>query len=278
MNYLLEAITPTRIYHKQCSHCGKNYMGKTISKNIEAYKGSGVDWTKHLKEHNAKSIHIWNSDWFYDTSIVEYALGLSKQYNIVESDDWFNAKAENGLDGGPLDPLSIIKMKSTNLQKYGFENVFEVEAVKDKIDQTNLEKYGVKRPLQSPVFREKTKETCLEKYGVENPLQSSLFREKGKETCLGKYGVENPQESSLVRGKIKDTCLEKYGGPSPASSPEVVDRMLISRKILSTRPQIEVIKSYVNVYKVKLNKGWYQKSDEWLNETIGFLVEEYGVL
>lgn len=100
MSYLYETIKPTRIYHKQCPHCGLNYLGKTTAQNIEEYTGSGVDWIKHLKEHNVDPIHVWNSDWFYDRSIVQYALDLSEKLNIAESDDWANLKPENGLDGG----------------------------------------------------------------------------------------------------------------------------------------------------------------------------------
>jgi hypothetical protein len=102
MTYLYEAIKPTRIYHKQCSHCGLNYLGKTVRDEIENYTGSGVYWQNHLKKHNAESIHIWNSNWFYDTSIVDYALDLSEKLNIVESKEWANAVPEDGLgDGGP---------------------------------------------------------------------------------------------------------------------------------------------------------------------------------
>jgi hypothetical protein len=100
MTYLLEAITPTRIYHKQCQNCGLNYLGKTTSEYVEKYEGSGKHWQRHLKKHNVKPIHIWNSDWFYDTSIGEYALCLSEKLNIVESKEWANIKPENGLDGG----------------------------------------------------------------------------------------------------------------------------------------------------------------------------------
>jgi hypothetical protein len=114
MTYLYEAITPTRIYIKECPHCGRRYLGKHVGEDIEAYKGSGVDWTKHLKEHRVEPIHVWNSDWFYDKSIVEYALALSEEYNITKSDQWFNLKPENGLDGGNTStPESITKRKAT---------------------------------------------------------------------------------------------------------------------------------------------------------------------
>jgi hypothetical protein len=119
MTYLLEALEkPARIYHKQCSHCGLNYMGKTSVDDIENYPGSGKHWQRHLQKYNAKSIHVWNSDWFYDNSIVDYALDLSIKYNIVESKDWANLKEENGLDGGDPGCLGREKISKTLKEYY----------------------------------------------------------------------------------------------------------------------------------------------------------------
>jgi glucan-binding YG repeat protein len=67
-----------------------------------------------------------------------------------------------------------------------------------KVKSTNLEKYGVENPFQSEEVKEKGKATCLEKYGVENPFQSEEVKEKIKATCLEKYGVENPSQNSEI--------------------------------------------------------------------------------
>lgn len=100
MNYLYEAIEPTRLYIKQCSHCNLKYFGKTKTKYIESYPGSGEYWSTHLEKHKSESIHLWNSDWYHDTSISRFALKFSKLNKIVESKYWANLKDENGLDGG----------------------------------------------------------------------------------------------------------------------------------------------------------------------------------
>jgi hypothetical protein len=100
MTYLFEAIKPTRLYIKQCPHCGLKYFGKYTNDDIFSYEGSGVEWQKHLKEHNVEPIHLWNSDWYYDKSIKRFATKFSKINKIVESDLWANKKIENGLDGG----------------------------------------------------------------------------------------------------------------------------------------------------------------------------------
>ena len=101
MAYLCEDLqSPARLYIKQCSHCELKYFGKTIRKSIEDYQGSGKKWNNHLKKHNSVAIHLWNSKWYYDTSITRFATKFSKINNIMGSDIWANLKEENGLDGG----------------------------------------------------------------------------------------------------------------------------------------------------------------------------------
>jgi len=101
MNYLYESLyKPARLYIKQCSHCELKYFGKTISEDIENYPGSGAYWSNHLKKHNAESVHLWNSDWYHDTSISRFALKFSYMNKIVETKSWANQIPEDGLDRG----------------------------------------------------------------------------------------------------------------------------------------------------------------------------------
>lgn len=99
MDYLYETIQPTRLYIKQCPHCELKYFGKSTTQNIEKYPGSGKVWTRHLKKHKVKPVHLWSSDWYYDTSIIRFALKFSRINKIVESKKWANLKDENGIDG-----------------------------------------------------------------------------------------------------------------------------------------------------------------------------------
>lgn len=59
------------------------------------------------------------------------------------------------------------KLKETNLEKYGFENVSKSDIIIDKIKQTNIEKYGKDWYYQTDEFKEKSKKTCLDKYVFE---------------------------------------------------------------------------------------------------------------
>lgn len=116
-----ELSEPVRLYIKKCSHCGLKYFGKTKSKDIESYPGSGTYWTSHLKKHAAKSIHVWNSDWYYDESIARFALKFSRINKIVQSDLWANLKEENGLEGGTF-PGSTLPFS----QRYSKERADEI--------------------------------------------------------------------------------------------------------------------------------------------------------
>ena len=66
-------------------------------------------------------------------------------------------------------------IKIGTLEKHGVENVFQLEAVKEKIKETNLDKFGVEYPLQNPEILEKQKKTNMELYGVEFQMQSHKF-------------------------------------------------------------------------------------------------------
>lgn len=114
--------------------------------------------------------------------------------------------------------------RKTCLEKYGVENVYQLEEVKEKKKKSYLKHYGVEHPSQSSEFQKKVKETCLEKYGVEHVMQSDEFKQKSQETCLKKYGVKhflshymnsenyiNPFTREEVKEKIKETNLQKYG-------------------------------------------------------------------
>ena len=78
----------------------------------------------------------------------------------------------------------------------------------EKRKQTCLEKYGVENVHQINSVKEKCKQTCLEKYGVDNPAKNELIKQKTKETnnllWPDKSNYHNLQE-------MKQTIIDKYG-------------------------------------------------------------------
>jgi hypothetical protein len=115
---------------------------------------------------------------------------------------------------------SVDKIKQTNLERYGVENVFQLEETKQKTKETSLEKYGTEYTAQSDFVKEKSRNTNLERYGAENPFQVEEFKDKSRETNLEKYGSEYAQQSDEIKDKIKATNLERYGTEYPSQLEE----------------------------------------------------------
>jgi hypothetical protein len=106
-------------------------------------------------------------------------------------------------------------------QKYGVDNVFQSEEIKNKIKKTNQERYGVDNPHQNEHISNKIKKTNQERYGQNgwNPSQVKL-------TNLKRYGVENPLQNEIIRNKIKKTNLERYGVEHVMHDPAIFDRCM----------------------------------------------------
>ena len=106
---------------------------------------------------------------------------------------------------------SRTKVKQTNLERYGVENIFQLDVIKEKVKQSNLEKYGFEYAIQSNSIKEKVKKTNLKKYGVICTLHDNEIKEKVKKTNLERYGVENVSKSEKIKEKKKETNILNYG-------------------------------------------------------------------
>jgi hypothetical protein len=113
----------------------------------------------------------------------------------------------------------------TNIKKYGVDNPFKSNEVKDKIKQTKIERYGVDNPSQSTSIKDKKKQTTLLHYGVESSLSSQVVRDKGKQTLITRYGVDNPSKATTIREKAERTCNAKYGTNTPLQNDEIKDKI-----------------------------------------------------
>jgi len=141
-------------------------------------------------------------------------------------------------------------------KKYGVDNVFASEQIKEKIKSTHLKLRGVDNPSKSPevknravttaaakygqVFnREKVKDTLKSRYGVDNPSKSPEIFEKTKATTLKRYsGFFNPE-------KTKITNLSRYGGITPMSDPAIAKKSSKTKRNKFILQKIEKLKNVV---------------------------------
>ena len=101
--------------------------------------------------------------------------------------------------------------KQIYLEKYGVDNPFKSEQIKDKIRHVLNDKYGVDHPSKSKVFQENKVKTSLQKYGTKHPNQSDRVKHKIEQTNLNKYGVKHFLSAHIAREKIQSTFNERYG-------------------------------------------------------------------
>jgi hypothetical protein len=84
------------LYVKTHNYTGLKYLGATQKSNLHKYPGSGSDWTEHLKVHgsNFSTELIGAFDSVEDLAVAGQF--WSKNWNVVESDEWANLKEESG--------------------------------------------------------------------------------------------------------------------------------------------------------------------------------------
>ena len=140
--------------------------------------------------------------------------------------------------------------KIATKEKFGVDNVFQLENVKEKSKKTKklkygdesynnsekmintkkekygdgylaesikivreglMKKYGADHPLKIQKFKDKKDSTNLKKYGVENIFQLEEFKQKRTNTIKKKYGVENASQSEEVKEKKRQTSINNFG-------------------------------------------------------------------
>ena len=87
------------IYVKTHRKTGLKYLGQT-HKDPQKYRGSGVTWLAHLKEHGTEietQILFETNDKNERNKIGRY---YSDLWNVAESSDWANRIPETGAGGG----------------------------------------------------------------------------------------------------------------------------------------------------------------------------------
>lgn len=118
-------MKPTYLYIKEHSITGIRYFGKTTKSDPYKYKGSGKEWTNHIKIHGNKHIKtIWVSEPFTDESrLIEFATFMSEELDIVKSDKWANLIIENGIGGSANNGKTFTDEWRKNLSKSHIGNI-----------------------------------------------------------------------------------------------------------------------------------------------------------
>ncbi len=110
------------------------------------------------------------------------------------------------------DPKLVSNVRKKNLlQKYGVENVSQIDGVKVKKTETAQKKYGVDNISQAKDIKDKKTQTFQNHYGVECYFQTEEFKKYTRKYNQDRYSVDYYSQSLECKEKISSTNFERYG-------------------------------------------------------------------
>jgi len=142
-------------------------------------------------------------------------------------------------------------------EKYGVDNISQLDYVKERKIETTLKKYGVTNPYNIPKCIKKSKQT--------RKTHKTEWINKIKETNLSKYGVDNVAKSDKIKEKAKNTNLQKYGETSWTKTNE--GKIKLSNMVSSTNVQRKTYATH------KKNNSFHVSKPE--DQTYALLKEKY---
>lgn len=102
----------------------------------------------------------------------------------------------------------LVKMKQTNLERYGDENYNNRESA----SKTMIDRYGGIGNA-SEVIKSKQKQTMIDKYGKDNCMHVDSIKNKIRKNNLEKYGVDWVFKRKEIISKSIQTRIERYDNP-----------------------------------------------------------------
>lgn len=118
---------------------------------------------------------------------------LAKKYGSVE--EFWTHQREQSLKTkeeryGNRNFTNPEKTKKTVKERYGVDNVFQYDSIKQKTKETLMRKYGVEFYSKTAEYHNKVATTNMRKYGVPSYLSSEDCKEKSMKTFNERYGVD----------------------------------------------------------------------------------------
>jgi len=100
------------------------------------------------------------------------------------------------------------KSNETVKERYGVENISQLDFVKEKKEETCFKNHGVKSPMKSNIIRQKFKTTCISKYSVEHISQDKNIHNRQMKSIRGKFNIKEVNENLHYQTKPELDCIE----------------------------------------------------------------------
>lgn len=121
---------------------------------------------------------------------------------------------------GFASPLRGERLRNTLREKYGVDNISQLQEIKDKKIETCRKNFGCDHPMQSKEILDKAVATTIKVYGVDRPSKSEIVKQHAIETNIKRYGVMHTPQAESVKAKIRATNQERYGANVALQLPE----------------------------------------------------------
>ena len=184
---------PTALLVMEHNVTGMKYFCKTtLLDRVSRYKGSGIAWRKHLKEHGMDVKMGLLGFYVEEERCREAAKKFCQEFDVVKSDQWANLVEETGRNGAI--------MKGEQNPFYG--KTHSPETI-DKIRLKNTGNTFNKGAYRSPEYREKMSAILK---GRKNPNVSAKLKgrklseeTKAKIGLASKSRIRSPEEIEKIR-------------------------------------------------------------------------------
>ena len=149
----------------------------------------------------------------YHTSRKGYSKDACGNVKCYEQKASESIMAKYGVPVAIMHPDIKAKQKQTNIEKYGCENPFGNQQIKQKIKAYYQTNFGVNSSTQIPTTIEKQKATLMKRYGVDNYSKTSMFRETFRGSGSPVWKGENVKKERTERGtpEYRDWRKEVFG-------------------------------------------------------------------
>lgn len=204
-----QEFKPTALLVMQHNITGLKYFCKTTVLNrVHRYKGSGIVWLKHLREHGFDVKVGMLGFYVEEKRCLDEAKKFSQENNIVVSNEWANSVVETGKNG--------CSMVGERNPFYGKKHTPEA------IESARLKKLGCsvnKGAYRSPEHRAKISAALK---GKSNPIVNAKL--KGRKLTeehkinIGK-GRKGYTHSMETREKLRLKALEQWSKVKSADEP-----------------------------------------------------------
>jgi len=175
-----------------------------VSLALNTYKGESILW------------YVLN-DSLLQNSVAFYTLSFSKEKTLSERIWHIKNKHMREIEHTCLECGKITTFKDTvsGYHEFCSDNCSKgSKIVINRCKSTLKDRYGVENMSQIEGITELKRETTMRNHGVLNPGQSSIIREKGRANYESKTGYSHPNRDPKVQQKRRATKLEKYGNPT----------------------------------------------------------------